>query len=189
MVHVKRALLSFVSLMTLTLGIACSSSDDEDSGTATGTSTGTTTGSQSGPKEALADHDCFLGLSPSGVSYTGYACSGTSQSSTVSGIGPKSFDDIRMTIWMDFSAPPALGRLELERLTVDVPQDDDTKKTWEADVTACTATATDKAEDTDMGWVYYQIDVDCAEAAAPAEGNTDAPLELGKFSVVTFFAP
>jgi hypothetical protein len=188
MAQTKRALGSIALLTTLFVGIACSN-DDSDGGTATGTTTGTTTGSQSGPKEALADHDCYMDIAPTDVVYTGYACSGTSQSSTVSGLGPKSFDDVRMTLWMDFAAPPALGPLELERLTVDVPQADETKQTWEADVASCTATATDKAVDTDMNWVYYQIDIDCTKAAAPAEGNTAAPLELGKFTVVTFFAP
>jgi hypothetical protein len=185
MTYMSRALSLVTLSAVLGTGIACSSEDGKDGDDDNG---GTATGSQSGPEEALADHDCFLGLAPAGVSYTGYGCSGTSQSSTVSGIGPDSFSDIRMTLWMDFAAPPAVGVLELESLTIDIPNGDADTQSWEANVATCTATATDMAEDADMGWVYYQIEIECSEAAAPAEGNTAAPLPLGKFSVVTFFA-
>jgi hypothetical protein len=47
--------------------------------------------------------------------------------------------------------------------------------------------ATDTAVELDFGWDYYRIDISCLEPALPASGNAGRPLELGNFSIVTFF--
>jgi hypothetical protein len=142
------------------------------------------TGIPKGPDEALNAKDCYLGLGVSGTAYSGYSCSGTTQSSSVSGLGPSSFDDVRMTVDISLNTPPAIGELDVESLTFRTPT---TGESWTASMGSCTAKAVKSATDTDFGWVYYRIDIVCTAPATPATGNPGEPLELGQFSIVTFF--
>lgn len=137
--------------------------------------------------EAVGRKECFVGLPLPGVSYTGYACSGTSASSTVSAIGPTSWDDVRVSVDLSLKAPPAIGQLQLESLTIRVPNADKTSSSWDAPVDNCTATAVKSAVDEDFGWTYYRIDLVCTEPAMPAADNAKEPMVLGSFSIVTFF--
>ncbi len=141
-----------------------------------------------GPDAALDARDCYLGLTvPGGVAYAGYACSGSSQASTVSGLGPDSFNDVRLTVSLSLDAPPAIGALELASLSVSIPSATSTPAQWDAPVNSCTATAPKSATDADFGWIYYRIDIVCTEPATPAADNPGAPMDLGEFSIVTFF--
>jgi len=163
-------------LVGLSMGVGCANDD----------SSANRAGAAGGADNALAQKDCYVGLPTPGVTYTGYGCSGTSTSSTVSALGPKSWDDVRMTISLTLNTPPSLGVLDLETLTVQVPTADATP-TWNAPLGACVATATKSAVDADFGWVYFLIDISCNLPALPATGNPGAPLDLNSFSIVTFF--
>jgi hypothetical protein len=92
---------------------------------------------------------------------------------------------IRVAIALD--APPAVGPLSVSSLTVDLPTDE-TSHLWNAP-SSCTLDATGKTVDDFFGWDYYRIDVSCPEPALPDSGNSGEPLELGDFSIVTFFDP
>lgn len=132
---------------------------------------------------ALAERTCYLGLNVPGVSYSGLGCSGTSTDSSVTGIS-NAFDPmIRVSVALD--VPPAVGPLSVSSLTVDIPTDE-TSHLWNAP-SSCTLEATGKAVEEFFGWDYYRIDVSCSEPALPASGNSGQPLELGDFSIVTFF--
>lgn len=160
-----------------------------------GACSGTDEGGNSNPNgvaksadEAVGRKECFVGLPLPGVSYTGYACSGSSASSTVSAIGPTSWDDVRITVELSLKAPPTIGPLQLESLTIRVPNADETTSSWVAPVDGCTATAVKSAVDEGFGWTYYRIDIACTEPAMPAADNSKEPMELGSYSIVTFFA-
>ena len=131
-----------------------------------------------------ADQTCYIGLEVPGVSYTGVACSGGDTYSSVSGVS-KSFDTA-LRVSLDLTAPPALGTLSVEGLTIDVPSEG-TSQLWTAP-SSCTVAATDTVVERDFGWDYYRIDISCTEPALPASDNPGQPLELGNFSIVTFFA-
>jgi hypothetical protein len=176
----------FSLLATLGFCIACSGSDGNGGGTGTGTGTGTGFG-QDTPEKALAETTCYLDLAtPDLDKYSGTACSGTDTDSSVEGLGPDSWDDIRMTVSLALNAPPALGKLDVSSLSIQIPSKG-TTPSWEAPLDSCTITATDSAKDTDFGWIYFRIDISCTAPATPAEGNPGAPLELGEFTIVTFF--
>lgn len=138
-----------------------------------------------GADAALAEPTCYLGLTVPGLSYSGLGCSGTDTQSSVTGIS-SSFDPV-ISVAVALDAPPAVGPLSVSTLTVDLPTDG-TSHLWNAP-SSCTLVATGKAVEEFFGWDYYRIDVSCPEAATPASGNAGEPLELGDFSIVTFFDP
>lgn len=137
-------------------------------------------------ESAIAQGKCFLGLTSGGVEYAGFACSGAQTSSSASGLGPDSWDDIDMTVSLALNTPPALGKLDVESLQVSIPGGPD-GKLWDAPLNACTLTATKSFLKEDFGWMYYRIDVSCSAPALPATDNPGKPLDLGDFSLVTFF--
>lgn len=132
---------------------------------------------------ALAEPTCYLGLKVPGVSHSGVGCSGTATQSSVTGIS-NSFDAV-ISVAVTLDAPPAIGPLSASSLTVDLPTDG-TSHLWTAP-SSCTLAATGKTVDDFFEWDYYRIDISCPEPALPNSGNTGAPLELGDFSLVTFF--
>ncbi len=134
---------------------------------------------------ALAQRDCYIGLQVPGVEHTGFSCSGSSAQSSVSGLVPNRFD-VALSVTLALAEPPALGELSLTSLAVEIPEGD-TRNRWEAPVEACTATAIGSATDEDFGWVYYRIDISCTEPALPIDPNPGDPIELGEFTIVTFF--
>jgi hypothetical protein len=162
-----------VALFLMGASVGCSGSDDGDS-----------SGSLDFDADAaLADQTCYIGLEVPGVSYTGVACSGGDTYSSVSGVS-KSFDTA-LRVSLDLTAPPAVGALSVSSLTIDVPSEG-TSRLWDAP-SSCTAVATDTSVERDFGWDYYRIDISCTEPALPASDNPEQPLELGNFSIVTFF--
>ncbi|HEY6725865.1 MAG TPA: hypothetical protein VI197_17650 [Polyangiaceae bacterium] len=134
---------------------------------------------------ALARHDCYVGLQLPGVTHTGFACSGTGTSSSVSAFHPNTLE-VAIRVSMDLAEEPALGELTLTSLVVEVP-DGDVPQRWDAPVQACTAVASDTAVDEQFGWTYFSIEFSCSEPALPQDGNPGDPLDLGAFSIVTFF--
>jgi hypothetical protein len=162
-----------VALWLVGANAGCSGSDDDDS----------SGGVDFDADAALAKQECYIGLEVPGVSYTGLACSGGDTYSSVSGISG-SFDTV-LAISLDLAAPPAVGALSLSSLTIDVPTDG-TSQHWDAPG-SCTAVATDTTVEPEFGWDYYRIDIGCSEPALPVSGNPGQPLELGNFSIVTFF--
>lgn len=147
---------------------------------------------QSGPtsgldaESAIARGKCFLGLTSGGSKYSGFACTGTQTSSSASGLGPDSWDDIEMTVSLTLNASPALGKLDVASLQVSIPGGPE-GKLWDAPLTACTLTAPKSFLKEDFGWMYYRIDVSCSAPATPATDNPGKPIDLGDFSLVTFF--
>lgn len=137
---------------------------------------------------ALAELGCYVDLNVSDVAYTGAACSGSGQASTVSALGPDSWDDTRISVSISLSAPPAIGILDVSSLTIEIPNEDGTAASWTAPLDACTVEATGSKIDPDMGWTYFRIDVACTSPATPTADTSLSPLELGQFSIVTFFA-
>lgn len=161
----------FVGALALVgAAVGCSSNDDDEA--------------RSGADAALAERTCFVGLEVPGVTYDGPACSGGDTYSSVSGIS-SSFDTV-VQISLRLDSPPAVGALSVSSLTIDLPTDG-TSHVWNAP-SSCAVVATATAVDPDFGWDYYRIDISCTEPALPASGNTGEPLELGDFSIVTFFA-
>lgn len=160
-----------LALVSATAG--CSVSGDDDA----------SPGADGGADAALAERTCYVGLQVPGLTYDGAACSGGDTYSSVSGLNG-SFDSV-IHISLRLDAPPAIGALSVSSLTIDLPSDG-TSHVWDAP-SSCTAVATDKAVEPDFGWDYYRIDISCSEPALPASGNTGQPLELGEFSIVTFF--
>lgn len=142
-------------------------------------------GSSSPADAALSRRDCYLGLQVPGVRHTGFGCSGTETSSSVSGFKPNEFE-VALSVSLTLAEPPALGDLALSRLTVSIPEGDAMRR-WEAPVESCSAVATDSAVDSDFGWVYFRIDISCVEPAQPEDAAED-PLDLGNFTIVTFFS-
>jgi hypothetical protein len=140
-----------------------------------------------GADEALAEPTCYVDLKLSDVEYTGGACSGSSQSSTVSALGPDSWDDTRITVTIALNKPPAVGMLDVSDMTIQQPKDDGTTSSWRAPLDACTFEAIGSNVDSDMGWTYFRIDVACTSPATPIDDAALGPLELGQFSIVTFF--
>lgn len=138
---------------------------------------------------ALRDTTCYLDLDVGTGSSSGFACSGTDQSSTVSRIrqsADQSFEpSMRVDLVLD--TPPALGALSLTELSVDIPDDGGQSVVWDAPVESCTATAVDSKVEPDFGWTYFRIDVSCSAPAVPAADNPGDPLDLGDFTLVTFF--
>jgi hypothetical protein len=123
-----------------------------------------------------------------GVSFRGIGCSGTPTLTSVTGLKDSSFDPaVRVTL--ELGTPPAVGALDLTSLTVVVPDSTGTEQSWEAPVGACTAQAVATQRDDFFEWDYYRMDLSCSEQAMGVDGNTAAPLELGDFIVVSFFAP
>jgi hypothetical protein len=153
--------------------VGCSSNDDDDG----------SPGADGGADAALAERTCYVGLEVPGLSYDGAACSGGDTYSSVSGLS-SSFDAV-INISLRLDAPPAVGALSVSSLTIDLPTDG-TSHVWNAP-SSCTAVATAKAVEPDFGWDYYRIDISCPEPALPASGNSGQPMELGEFSIVTFF--
>lgn len=143
------------------------------------------TGAGDPAEAALAQRDCYLGLQVPGVTHTGFACSGSQTSSSVSAFRPNTFD-LALGVSMNLAEAPALGELTLTSLVVEVSDGEATQR-WDAPVRACSAVATGSAVDEDFGWTYFSIDVSCSEPALPQETNPGGPLELGGFSIVTFF--
>lgn len=154
----------------------CSGSDSDGSAS---------TGADGEADAALAETTCYLGLEVPGLSYSGIGCSGTATRSSVTGVG-NSFDPV-ISVAVALDAPPAVGPLSVSSLTVDLPTDG-TSHLWTAPG-SCALEATGKAVEEFFGWDYYRIDVSCAEPAVPGSGNNGDPLELGDFSIVTFFDP
>lgn len=91
-----------------------------------------------------------------------------------------------MTVSLTLNTPPALGKLDVASLQVSIPGGPE-GKLWDAPRNACTLTATKSFLKEDFGWMYYRIDVSCAAPATPATDNPGKPLDLGDFSLVTFF--
>lgn len=137
-------------------------------------------------ESAIAQGKCFLGFANAGVRYTGFACSGSETDSSASGLGSDSWDDIEATVSLELSTPPALGKLDVAELRVSIPGGQDGKH-WDAPPSACTLTATKSFAKKDFGWIYFRIDVSCSAPATPATDNPGSPLDLGNFSLVTFF--
>jgi hypothetical protein len=175
-------LLPFLAIPTV---IACASEDSTNSG---GTGQGSTGSNDKGADAALSQTECYVGLKVSDVTPTGAACSGSDTFSSVSSIGPDSWDDMLVNVDIELNKPPAIGKLDLASLTVTIPNDDKTMSTWEAPEGACTATATDSAKDDFMGWVYYSIDIACTKPAVPTSDTSLEPLPLNQFTIVTFFS-
>ena len=158
------------ALALLGATVGCSSNDDDDGGN---------------PADAaLEERTCYVGLEVPGVTYDGAACSGGDTYSSVSGLSSGFEAAIQISLRLD--APPDIGALSVSSLTIDLPSDG-TSHVWNAP-SSCAAVATAKAVEPDFGWDYYRIDISCPEPALPASGNTGQPLELGDFSIVTFFA-
>ena len=134
---------------------------------------------------ALARHECYLGLQVPGVTHSGFACSGTGTSSSVSAFRTNTFE-LALGVSMSFAEAPAVGELSLTGMTVEVHEGEVTQR-WDAPVEACSAMATDSSVDQDFGWTYFSIDVSCSEPALPQDTNPGDPIELGDFSIVTFF--
>jgi len=143
------------------------------------------TGERDPVEAALAQRDCYIGLELPDVTHTGFACSGSETSSSVSAFRPNTFD-LALGISLNLAEAPALGELELTSMVLEVPDGEMTQR-WNAPVQACSAVATDSAVDEDFGWTYFSIDISCSEPALPQETNPGDPLELGAFSIVTFF--
>lgn len=165
-----------VAALVLALAAAsagCSGSDSDGSPSAA---------ADSEADAALAEPTCYLGLKIPGVSYSGIACSGTTTRSSVTGVS-NSTPVISVAVLLD--APPAVGPLSVSSMTVDLPTDG-TSHLWIAP-SSCTLEATGTAVEEFFGWDYYRIDVSCSEPAVPDSGNSGEPLELGDFSIVTFF--
>lgn len=163
-----------VALAGATAGCSGSDSDASPSG-----------GAGDAADAALADPTCYLGLKVPGLSYSGVGCSGTATRSSVTGVSSSFGPVISVAVVLD--TPPAIGPLSVSSLTVDLPTDG-TSHLWIAP-SSCTLEATGKTVDDFFGWDYYRIDVSCPEPAAPDNGNSGEPLELGEFSIVTFFNP
>lgn len=143
-------------------------------------------GSQGDPADAaLAARDCYMGLQVPGVTHTGYACSGTTTSSTVSGLKPSAFE-AALTVSIALPEPPMLGTLSPTSMTLEIPKDGVTER-WNLPVTACSVMATDSSTDPDFGWVYFRLDVSCSEPAVPQDANPGDPIDVGDFVIVTFF--
>lgn len=168
----RLTLLQLYGLALLTSALGCSDGGGNDN-------------QANGPDAALANKDCYLGLQVPGVSHSGFACSGADSSSSVSGLAPNSFD-AALTVSLSLSSPPAIGRLDLSSLTVTRPEGG-VSNDWDAQIDSCNATATKSALDTNMGWNYFLIDIACSLPALPVDNNPGQPLELGNFSIVTFF--
>jgi hypothetical protein len=181
MTNLRSALL-LVCFGSVTLA-ACDSSDPNSN---VGTNPASTETTQ-GPDEALNERNCYVGLSLPGAKYTGFACSGITRDSTVSAIGPKSWNDVLLSIDLSLKSPPAIGSLDLAELTFSIPNADGSSLIWNAQLESCTAQAVKSALDDDFGWMYYRIDLNCTKPALPADGNSREPMELGQFSIVTFF--
>ncbi len=143
-------------------------------------------GQGAGADRALAQRDCYLGLQVPGVSHTGYACSGTDTTSSVSGLEPSNFEPA-LSVSLTLAEPPEIGDLILTSLTLDIPEAGVSQR-WEAPVAACNATAIASAVDPDFGWTYFRIDITCSAPAVPIGDNSGDPIELGDFSIVTFFS-
>jgi hypothetical protein len=170
-------------LVVLGLLAACSSSEKKNAASDSGTATGDKPAGD--PATAAVNKgECFLGFTSGGVTYFGYSCSGTHTSSLVSGL--TTWDDVAMTVSIDLNSPPALGKLDLEAMQVTIPGGP-SGKDWEVPAGACTLTATKSFLDKDMDWTYFRIDASCSAPANPADGNPGKPLDLGNFSMVTFF--
>jgi hypothetical protein len=134
---------------------------------------------------AVGEGECFLGFTSGGVKYNGYSCTGTHTSSMVSGL--TTWDgDPALTVSIDLNSPPALGKLDLEAMQVTLPGGP-SGKDWDVPAGACTLTATKSFLDKEMDWTYFRIDASCSAPATPAQDNPGQPLELGNFSMVTFF--
>jgi len=173
-----KAPVAALMLMTVSLA-ACSSSDGGDgSGAGAGSA-----------QDALADTTCYVGLEVGDAAYTGAACSGSTNYSSVSAIGPDSLDDTRMTVYVGLAEPPAVGPLSLDELTFEVPNADGSISEWDATVEDCTAEAKASKVDPQMGWTYYLIDISCSSPALPVDdvSETLSPMDVGQFTLVTFF--
>ena len=144
------------------------------------------TGQGAAAEAALARRECYLGLEVAGVEHTGVVCSGTDSSSSVSGFHPNTLESA-LGLSILLMEPPALGDLMLSSLTIEIPNDDGVFEYWDAPVSDCSAVATDSAVDEDFGWTYFLIEISCSEPAQPADSNPGEPIELGNFSIVTFF--
>lgn len=198
-----------LSILALALQAACASEDGSTSTTestnaggagssAAGGNTSSSTGGAGAitviagglpDQEAatsLSQKECYVGLKIANVTYSGASCSGSSTISGVNAIGPNSWKDVRLSIDITLNAAPAIGKLDLASLTIEIPNGDGTAS-WEAPVEACTATATDSATDNFMGWIYYSIDISCTKPATPTMDPSLAPLPLSQFAIVTFF--
>lgn len=168
-----------VAALTLALAGAtagCSGNDSDGSPRA---------GADNEADAALAEPTCYLGLKLPGLSASGVGCSGTATRSSVTSISA-SFGPV-ISVAVALHAPPAVGPLSVSSLTVDVPEDE-TSHLWNAP-SSCTLDATGKVVDDFFGWDYYRIDISCPEPAVPDGANSGEPLELGDFSIVTFFDP
>ncbi|HEY5957775.1 MAG TPA: hypothetical protein VIV60_14525 [Polyangiaceae bacterium] len=197
----------FVLLLALTTQVACASDDGASSTTESSNAGGTgssSAGSSStggagsnsvipggipdpGAATALSQTECYVGLKVANVTYSGAACSASSTTSGVTAMGPKSWDDVRLSLEINLNSPPGIGKLDLASLTIRIPNADGTSSSFEAPVDACTATATDSAKDDFMGWIYYSIDISCTQPAMPTTDASLAPLPLNQFAIVTFF--
>ncbi len=166
------------ALLVGVLTLGCSD-DGSDGGS------GDIKGMPSSADAALASQDCYLGLVVDGVSSSGIACSGTQQSTVVTLLRESSFE-AAMRVNLDLQAAPQAGELALQRLTVDVPEGATNRK-WEAPEGACTAIASEPSLEPDLEWLYFRIDVSCSESAQPVGDNPGQPLELGEFTLVSFF--
>jgi hypothetical protein len=134
---------------------------------------------------ALADRNCFIGLQVPGVEHEGFACSGTTMFTTVSGLVPNMFEPA-LSVDLGLNTVPAVGPLDVQSITIDVP-DSGMSQLWDAPVASCTAVAVDSALDDFMSWMYYRIDISCSEPAVPQATNPGQPLALGDFIIVSFF--
>ena len=136
---------------------------------------------------ALSQQECYVGLKIPNATYTGAGCSASTTTSGVTELGPKAWNDVRLSVSISLNTPPAIGRLDLASLTIRVPNGDVTS-TWDAPIDACTATATGSATDSFMGRIYYSIDITCTKPALPTSDASLAPLTLNQFALVTFFS-
>jgi hypothetical protein len=142
--------------------------------------------SAGGANRALDNQDCYMGLQIPGVQHEGYACSGTSTSSTISGLKPNVLE-AALRVSFTLGAEPEIGSLDIAELEVGIPSEEG-DNVWLDDGSNCMADAVGESFDADFMWTYFRIDVSCAAPMEPADDNPEGPLDVGDFTIVTFFS-